>query len=105
MTSPEATAPQSKTRWWLWAILSPIIALFVGIVVAMLLGQHQDDWLGMRAIAPIMFGLLAGCTLSCAFAIVSLEKKEERSTLAFIAAIPSGLFFAFAILGLLGYLK
>jgi len=102
MKSPEATAPQTKTRWWLWAILAPVIALGVGILVAIFLGQHQDDWLGLRAVAPIMLGLLAGCALSCAFAIVSLQKKEVRSTYAFIAAIPSGLFVAFAILGMLG---
>jgi zinc transporter ZupT len=105
MKSPEATVPRSKTRWWLWAVLSPIVALLVGVITAMLLGQHQDDWLGMRAIAPVVFSLFAGCTLSCVFAIISLEKKEARSALALVAAIPSGLFVAFAILGQFGYLK
>ncbi len=101
----DAVPPKKKVKWWLWTILSPFLALVAGILVAIALGQHQDDWLGMRAIAPIMFGLLVGCALSCVFAIVSLEKREERSTVAFIAAIPCGLFVAFAILGLLGFLK
>jgi hypothetical protein len=94
-----------NSKWWLWAILSPVIAIVLGIVVAACLGQRQDDWLGMRAAIPIMLSLLGGCILSCVFAILSLEKRETRSTYAFIAAIPSGLFVAFAMLGMLGVLK
>ena len=105
MNASNTAVPQLKTRWWLWTILSPVLGFAIGVVVAMLLGQHQDDWLGMRAIVPIMFSLFGGCVASCVFAVISLEKREARSTLAFVAAIPSGLFVTLAILGQLGFLK
>lgn len=102
--TPDNVRPPGTTKWWLWAILSPIAGIVLGIFIAMSLGQRQDDWLGMRAAVPIMFGLLAGCVSCCVFTLVSLGKNEKRSTYAFIAAIPSGLFVAFAILTVFDHL-
>jgi hypothetical protein len=103
---PLQPAPRrKKIPWWLWTLLSPVGGLAAGILISIARGQHQDDWFGFRAAMPIMFGMLSGCALSCVCALVSLEKREERSTIAFIAAIPSGLFVAFAILSLLGFIK
>jgi hypothetical protein len=78
-----------KTKWWIGGVLSPFLFLGIGILVALGIPGHQDDWLGMRFIVPVMCGLLLGCLLSFAFTAVSLRKKEEGAFYALLVSIPA----------------
>jgi hypothetical protein len=80
-------------KWWLAAYAFPILAVGTGVFFAFLMPFNQDDWLGMRFIIPVAFGVFFGCILSGAAAAISLIKKERLCGLSLLPAIPS-VFFA-----------
>ena len=96
-----AKQPAVKTRWWLGAILAPLLSPIVGIVVGLLRPQHDSDWIGVGFMIPFVTGISVGCVASVVCAIFSWFKKESRSGLAMLFGVPCFCVLAFAVFGLL----
>jgi hypothetical protein len=86
-------AETTKSKWWLAAILAPLLSVGFGVLFASSASPSENDWLGLSAIAPLFWGLIGGCAVSCVAAVVSVVKREKLWPAALIAAIPSLLFF------------
>lgn len=82
-------AEKRNSKWWLLALLSPVLAICFSMLTATQAHASQDDWFGMGIIAFVLKGVLIGCVGSCLAAIVSGLRRERLFVIALIAAIPS----------------
>ncbi len=85
-----------KGKWWLSAILLPIFTIGIGLFFAFIAPFNQDDWLGMRFIAPAVLGIFLGAILSCVATIISVVRREDRAAFALLPGIASLIFLVFA---------
>jgi ABC-type transport system involved in multi-copper enzyme maturation permease subunit len=83
---------QTNSKWWLAAILLPVIGFCVGYLRAINAPHNQSDWFGFSVLIPISLGLLIGCALSCIATIISVVKREKFYGIALLAGIPSLIF-------------
>lgn len=83
---------QSNSKWWLVAILLPVIGFCGGYLRAINAPHNQSDWFGFSALVPIFLGLLIGCALSVIATIISAIKREKLFGIALLAGIPSLIF-------------
>lgn len=83
---------RSNGKWWLAAILLPVVGFGIGYLCAINAPHNQSDWFGFGVLVRIFLGLLAGCVLSCIATIISLIRREKFSGIALLAGIPSLIF-------------
>jgi hypothetical protein len=83
---------QTNGKWWVAAILLPVIGFCVGYLRAINAPHNQSDWFGFSALVPIFLGLLIGCALSSIATIISVIKRERFFGIALLAGIPSLIF-------------
>jgi hypothetical protein len=88
-------AETTKGKWWLAAILAPLLSLGLGVLFAFGARPSENDWLGLSAIAPLFWGLIGGCSVSCIAAVISAIRRERRWAVAWVTAIPSLLFLIY----------
>lgn len=77
------TQPKQKTKWWLAAIIAPVILTGFGLLVALGMPRNESDWFGVAFIATAFGGLLLGCLLAILFTAISYLKNEEGTRYAF----------------------
>lgn len=93
--------PEKSTRWWLGAILAPLVTTTVGVVVGLAIPQRDSDWIGVGFMIPFVIGLTSGCLASVICAVFSWIKKEQRAGLAMLFGVPSFCVLVFAAITLL----
>lgn len=95
----EIYLPRQKTAgyWWLVAILLPIGAFVLGIIIGHETPLQQSDWLGMGFVVPVFITLACGCVAAVLAAIVSFWSREERAYLSLFPAIPSLVFVCWIV--------
>ena len=86
---------QSNGKWWLAAVLLPVLAVGIGFLGAATAPFNQNDWLGLRFVFPIFAGLFIGCLLCCVTAVISVLRKEQASGVAIFLAVPSLIFIIY----------
>jgi hypothetical protein len=62
---------QSNSKWWLAAILFPIMGFGIGYLFAINAPHNQSDWFGGAFFARLFLGLLIGCVLSIVATVIS----------------------------------
>ena len=91
-----AARSQGGGLWWLAALLLPVLGGGIGLAIGLSAPANQNDWFGMRVLVPILFGLLAGCVLSCGAAVISLQRDESLAAVGLMAAIPAFVFLVWS---------
>jgi hypothetical protein len=69
--------PKQKTKWWLAAILAPIVSIGLGALITFGASRNPGDLLGLQLIAPAFGGFVVGGVLGVVFALVSYLKNEN----------------------------
>ncbi len=77
---------------------TPFVGLAAGILIALLLPSNESDWLGLRFVAAIVWGLLIGAALSVVNAVISLTRREGGSVWAVMIAIPAVALIAWVLI-------
>lgn len=88
---------QKFEKWWLVSILAQVFTFGTGFFCAFLAPPNQDDWLGARFIAPVVFGLIAGSIIACIAAAISFVRGEEKCIRSLISAVPGVIILALVI--------
>jgi hypothetical protein len=83
---------QSNGKWWLAAILFPVVGFGFGYFFAITAPHNGDDWFGLAILARLFVGLLIGCVLSSIATLISVIKRERFFGIALLAGIPSLIF-------------
>jgi hypothetical protein len=83
---------QSNGKWWLAAILFPVVGFGFGYFFAITAPHNTSDWFGLAVLARLFLGLLIGCVLSSIATLISLIKREKFFGIALLAGIPSLIF-------------
>jgi hypothetical protein len=82
-------AVRSESKWWLVAIVSPLVVIGIGILLGLTARSNENDWLGIRFILPIFWAIVVSCFFSLFAAVISLVKKEKFWGVAVLPAIAS----------------
>jgi hypothetical protein len=80
---------RSNGKWWLAAILLPVMGFGVGYFFAVNAPHNQSDWFGGAVLGRIFLGLFVGCVLSCIATGISVATREKLWGLSLLAGIPS----------------
>jgi ABC-type transport system involved in multi-copper enzyme maturation permease subunit len=81
---------QPNGKWWLAAVLLPVLAIVGGIFFAYGAPHNQSDWFGGAFFARLFLGLLIGCVLSIVATAVSVAKREKLCAIALRNCFDSG---------------
>ncbi|MGA3143890.1 MAG: hypothetical protein ABSF10_12850 [Verrucomicrobiota bacterium] len=80
---------RSNGKWWLAAILLPVMGFGAGYFFAVIAPHNQSDWFGGAVLGRIFLGLFVGCILSCIATGISVATREKLWGLSLLGGIPS----------------
>ena len=92
MNRKSMKSDQSNGKWWLAAILFPIVGFGFGYFFAITAPHNESDWFGLAVLARLFVGLLIGCVLSSIATLISVIKRERFFGIALLEGIPSLIF-------------
>jgi hypothetical protein len=95
---------ESTSKYWVGAVVSPLVFIALGMFVAFLSPRNENDWLGMRLLVPAGLGMLIGCASAVYCSVVSVRRNEKYCLIALLVGFPCAAGLVWSLAPFLRYL-